>query len=351
MKAKPVTMRDVARRLGVSQSTVSLALNNSPLLPPGTRERVRRVAGELGYRVHPYVSALMRSRRPSRAPVSRPMLAVINTLPTRTAWRSSSIGNLKYMLLGAERQALERNYQTSEFWLHEPEVSHERLSDILRARGIVGVLLGPSSDLYLDLKLKWEYFSVVRLGSTRFTPALHRVVNDHFVTAGLAVRQCFALGYRRPGLVVRTALSVGHERRWEAGVEMAARDLAGVTLVPTLLMDDEADARQFARWFHRYRPDVVLDGSESTALGHARAMGLKVPQDVGIASLSAPEPGGELSGTYQHGEAMGVAATNLLISLIERNETGIPALPVTQSTGSLWNPGRTVRQVGPRGTA
>lgn len=351
MKAKPVTMRDVARRLGVSQSTVSLALNNSPLLPPATRETVKRVAGELGYRVHPYVSALMRSRRPSRAPVSRPVLALINTLPARTAWRNSSTGNLKYMLQGAERQALERNYQTCEFWLHEPELSHERLSDILRARGIVGVLLGPSSDLYLDLKLKWEFFSAVRLGSTRFTPALHRVVNDHFVTAGIAMRQCFELGYRRPGLVIRTALSVGHERRWEAGAEMAARDLPGLTLVPTLLMDDESDARQFSRWYHRYRPDVVLDGSERTALRHARAMGLKVPLDVGVASLSAPQLGGDLSGTYQHGEAMGVAATNLLISLIERHETGIPALPVTQSTGSIWNPGTTVREIRPQVSA
>ena len=103
--------------------------------------------------------------------------------------------------------------------------------------------------------------------------------------------------------------------------------------------------------FQRYRPDVVLDGSESTALRHAQAMGFTVPLDVGIASLSAPQLGGDLSGTYQHGEAMGVAATNLLISLIERNETGIPTLPVTQSTGSIWNPGTTVRQVQPRGPA
>jgi len=57
----PVTMKDVARAAGVSQSTVSRILNDAPVRIPvsdETRERVRAVAAELGYRPHPFARAL-----------------------------------------------------------------------------------------------------------------------------------------------------------------------------------------------------------------------------------------------------------------------------------------------------
>jgi DNA-binding LacI/PurR family transcriptional regulator len=56
-----VTMKDVARAAGVSQSTVSRILNDAPLripVSPETRERVRAAALELGYRPHPFARAL-----------------------------------------------------------------------------------------------------------------------------------------------------------------------------------------------------------------------------------------------------------------------------------------------------
>ncbi len=45
------TMRDVAERAGVSVATVSRSLAGSAGVVPEVRERVRRVADELGY--HP----------------------------------------------------------------------------------------------------------------------------------------------------------------------------------------------------------------------------------------------------------------------------------------------------------
>lgn len=54
-------MKDVARAAGVSQSTVSRILNDAPVRIPvsdETRERVRAVAAELGYRPHPFARAL-----------------------------------------------------------------------------------------------------------------------------------------------------------------------------------------------------------------------------------------------------------------------------------------------------
>lgn len=47
-----VTMRDVAREAGVSQSTVSYALNHDPSIPSSTRSRIVKAAEKIGYRTN-----------------------------------------------------------------------------------------------------------------------------------------------------------------------------------------------------------------------------------------------------------------------------------------------------------
>jgi LacI family transcriptional regulator len=44
-----VTIKDIARESGVSYSTVSKALNNSPLVKPETKKKVLETANMLGY--------------------------------------------------------------------------------------------------------------------------------------------------------------------------------------------------------------------------------------------------------------------------------------------------------------
>lgn len=61
MNPKTATIRDVAEKANVSQSTVSRVLNNSETQIPisqGTRQRVVKVAEELGYRPHPGARSL-----------------------------------------------------------------------------------------------------------------------------------------------------------------------------------------------------------------------------------------------------------------------------------------------------
>jgi LacI family transcriptional regulator len=47
--SKRPTIVDVARHAGVSKSTVSLVLQNSPLVRPSTREGVEKAMGALNY--------------------------------------------------------------------------------------------------------------------------------------------------------------------------------------------------------------------------------------------------------------------------------------------------------------
>ena len=45
-----VTIKDIAREAGVSKGAVSYALNDRPGLADSTRERILRIADELGWR-------------------------------------------------------------------------------------------------------------------------------------------------------------------------------------------------------------------------------------------------------------------------------------------------------------
>jgi LacI family transcriptional regulator len=56
------TLMDVARHCGVSRATVSLVLNDSPLVAAATRDRVRSAMSELGY-VYNRAAASLRTQR------------------------------------------------------------------------------------------------------------------------------------------------------------------------------------------------------------------------------------------------------------------------------------------------
>lgn len=57
-----ITIKDIARELGVSPATVSLALNNSPMIGAATTRRVKEAAFRMGYVRNQYSRASARSR-------------------------------------------------------------------------------------------------------------------------------------------------------------------------------------------------------------------------------------------------------------------------------------------------
>ncbi len=57
----PVTLKDIAKEVGLSVTTVSRALNDYPDVSPQTKERIRQAAQEMGY--HPHVIARKLQKR------------------------------------------------------------------------------------------------------------------------------------------------------------------------------------------------------------------------------------------------------------------------------------------------
>src|ERR1700677_2118788 len=133
------TLKDIARKLGYSKNTISLALRGSPQIPAATQARVRDAADAMGYRPDAVISHLMARLRSSRTSRLQAKLALVNANLDPNAFKEHP--TIPIYVEGCERRAASLGYGFDRFWLHDPELTAERWIRILEARGIKGLVL------------------------------------------------------------------------------------------------------------------------------------------------------------------------------------------------------------------
>jgi LacI family transcriptional regulator len=332
-------MNDVARSAGVHASTVSRALRDDPRITPAQRAKIRRAAQALGYRANPLVAALMTARRARREPTYRATLAYLTTYaPERAAIFLRDFGQL---LVGARARALAQGYHIEEFNLHDPTLTSHRTTEILRTRGIQGLLVAPLHSVRDPVALDWSEFSTVGIGLSLSQVPVSRVAHNHVNAYGLAARRCRDAGKSRLGLVVPLRVHEKVDRRWLAGALLDQSEQPAKTHVPPLLLTTKG-AEQFARWFSRYQPEVVLAVNIEEVTGWLKALGCKIPHDVCLVSLDRRATDRGIAGIDQDYAGWGANAVDLLIGMIQRNERGLPQMPLTVLGEGVWVDGRSL---------
>lgn len=327
-------MASVAAKAGVSAMTVSRSFRNDPSIPEATRQRVRRLAAQLGYRPDPGVSQLMARLRQSRLAASEP-IAWLTTHPTASGWRKNP-ASAEYHH-GAEAQAAELGYKLEEFWLCAPGMSDRRMSDILRSRGIRGVLVAPLYEAGRRIDLDWAHFASATCGGfSLLQPALHRAITHHLNAIRFACAALRDLGYRRIGLAINEDLDRRSSGMWLASILREQLADAEENRVPPLVAS-EWSADNLLDWMRRHRPDVVI--SFYTALEWMRAGGVRVPKDCGFALLNLEAPG--VAGIDEHRADVGAAAVNLVVEQLQAHRLGLPARPKVVMTECVWVDGAT----------
>ena len=335
-----LSIRDLAAKLGVSHTTVSLALRNSPRITSVLRKRVQREARKAGYFSDPTVSSLMARLRTIRTSAVRETLGLITAWPTRHGWRDAP--NHARFFAGAERRAQEAGFVLDEFWLREPGMTSQRMSRILRARGIRGLVLCPLPNIGGRLALEWRHFACVAKGLTVQHPPVHRVVSSHFEDMHLVMVELVKRKYRRVGLVLGAAMSERVDRAWLASFLLHQQDAAESDRVPPLITGTLGADGEFCRWFLNHRPDVVLY-SEQPIPAWLEGLKVKVPQEVGLVHLDWSPKFGSLAGIDSDPEMKGVAAIDLLIGQLQANELGIPKHEKIIAVRGHWVGGNSLR--------
>lgn len=318
------SLKTVAEAAGVSRMTVSLALRNHPALSAATRERVRAVAEKLDYRPDPSIGRVMAAIRSSRR-IHKPVtIGYLTAHEAPLAWRGHPTQVLYYE--GARRRAEAAGCRLELFWLREPGMTERRLSEVIRNRGIDGVIVPPlpkNAQFFRDFR--WDYFSAVAMGYSMESPSLCRACNHQFQSMQLLVRELHLRGYRRIGFAMEEDQDNRVRHNWRGGFLSNAALFAHWPDVPFLLHADWTRDR-FARWLDREKPDVVVTAGPEIERW-LKELGLRTPHDIGLANVDLMPSMRTTTGIDQNSLQVGVASVNLLLSLMNTHERGVPAVP------------------------
>jgi LacI family transcriptional regulator len=238
------------------------------------------------------------------------------------------------------KHAEAHGYGVDEFYLGRGRLSDARLSGILRARGIHGVLFFPgAAEPGKDYpELSWDDFATVLIGFNTLHEKLHQVVSDYSYDIDCALRHIQAQSVKRIGFAVTRGIDQSTNHHWSSRFLFYQSGLPKPRRVPLLLADsDLAFRRDLVDWYERHRPEAILiaGGSSRTLLLRA---GIRIPEDVKLVNLvQRGEP--NLAGIDPHTDEVGHAAVELLVSLLQTNQSGLPPFPRTISIKGHWVPG------------
>ncbi len=345
MSLSTPTLATIARAANVSTNTVSLALRNDPRVRPATRDRIQALAQELGYRPNPLISDLMAQMRRGGPEVYRGNLALLNAHPDFQSLNHHP--SLPAFLKGCHQQALARGYQLDELWLHANGQNPRALNRILTARNIRGIVLvgvrSPSEGL-ITYNPTWEKHAVVVTGVRTHLPALNYCSTDQYLLVRDALDQAVALGYRRPALAFTPHSDALVDHRYHAALLGYTYQHPTLATIPSFFecAVTETSKRAFQAWYRSHQPDLILTFYRETKTW-LQELGVSIPDQVGIIILDRLKGSETWSHMDQHDERIGADAINLLVSMLQLNESGIPSTPRATLRRATWVPGTTTR--------
>jgi len=325
--------------LGVSHTTVYLALRNDPRLPPATRDKVLRAAAKAGYWRDPVISELMARLRASRKRSGRLPLGFVTAWPSRNGWREA-VNHVRFFS-GASARASEIGYYLEEFWLAEEGMSSQRLSAILRTRGIRGLILFSIPEPQGSVALDWRHFAAVTKGLTIVHPVMHRVISSHYDDMLLALSRIAECRCSRVGLALSKAISDRVGGAWLAAYYLRQHDLPTENRLPVFFVPDSNADSAFGRWMADNRPDVVVF-AESIVVDCVTRLGIKVPRDLGLVHLNWSPDIARFAGIDSAPDTLGAAAVDLLAGQLIANEFGVPLREKVVEVRGRWVNGRTL---------
>lgn len=319
--SKPrVTLRDIAKELGVSHVTVSKALRNQSGASEELKKRIQQKADEMGYAPDPMLSALSHYRKTSKEKPVQAALAWINTWSSPQELRTHKEFNLYWE--GAKASAQRFGYHLEEFNL--AEIPMRRLEGILKNRNIQGILM-PSVGRTFGKELEqfdWSSFATVRFGLTVPFPPTHFVTSAQMMNTMYSFERVHQLGYQRIGFVCE----YWEKRFFEVGYSWAQKKIPEQYRLPPLLMnadnDFDQEQHQLKDWIVHNKPDAILtDNSEVPQM--LKNLGYRIPEDIGLATTSVDDTPID-AGIDQRPFEIGRAAIRILTALIAERSFGLP---------------------------
>ncbi len=215
---RPVSLKDLAAYLGLSRSTVSLVLNNSPVaqgLAPQTRERIVLAAKKMGYRPN-YFARMLNNKRSFMVGIMSPDLCE---------------GYDSEILNGIELTLNDKDYL---YFVSSHHWNTERIKkriDEFTARGAEGfILINTPTE-------RNNHLPIVSIGPSGTDASFTRILVDNRHGVRLSLEHLASLGHKKVAFFRGHQNSSDTASRWDATMELAPQ--FGIELDPDLLIQLE----------------------------------------------------------------------------------------------------------------
>lgn len=321
------TRADVAREAGVSESTVSRALNNNPLISPRVRERVRRVADQLGY-IPNRAAAMLAAARTKR-------LGLVINSSSQSTFRSGPFTRSYFprLLDGVLLRAEERGFSV-EVLLDKKKGRPKDLSSLIHAREVDGFIFSvtPLEDpRFIPLRDKAIPFVLVN----NYREGMPCLNGDPLPGMTAAFELCLRKGFRRIGYVTGDPAYYDGRTRREAFDRLVDR----FGLESLIYQGDFSKTCGYESGFfffesnRRAKPDVIMTASDRSALGllhYCRERRIAVPGDVALIGYDDLGPARDsypsLTTVKNPVKELGAAAVDRLITILKDEAGPDPSL-------------------------
>lgn len=338
-----IRMSDVAARLGVSPTTVSLAMKNHPRISEATKAKVLQACQEMGYQPDPVAQALAQKGVLLEGSRFLGTLAVLEDEDRHRITKNHPLRKILDQKL--EEACLKMGYRIDCFVVGNTEREQRSLNRILQARGIRGLIIYGSNHEVHQWALDWETFAAVAYSGSLHEHFIHNVMSSSYQDVYDAVIRLQEMGYCRPGYFMDDA----RFDYWDAGFSFAfgsgEKRLKTTRLIlEANLCEEERDAK-FLQWLDRYQPDVLVTRYSESILKILEKKGIRIPEDLGYFCLDVWESIQHFSGLLQSREAVDQVVIDLLHGMLTRNEFGPPEKPFCIQIPCAWNEGETLKRV------
>jgi DNA-binding LacI/PurR family transcriptional regulator len=317
----PPTQRDLARRLGIAQSCVSMALRGSRRIAAATRARVAAVARDLGYLPDPALAALAKRRW------SAPSPALIAYLGSRTSGRDRYLD-------AATARAAELGLR---LW-HLPRAVAEDDAKTQRAldrRRVAGVIVGQATLLERPRRLAWDRLRAVHCGLLSLPESGDIVCADLPAAVPAAWRRLRERGFRRVAAIMPVDQRY-HSEQLLLGALLALASQVGDQRL-RVWTGPHGDLRSAFRWLRRSRADALLAYDDKVG-DAARCAGVGLP----FAALTDSTERPDIAGMRVPYAAVAGAAVELLAERL-RAPPGSPPRRRTHLIEMRWVDGPSLR--------
>lgn len=265
------SVRSIARRAGVSITTVSRVLNNHPQVSDGVRQRVLSASNESGY-------------TPTVGKKSTTNIALLYT-------GEGSIGSPfdAAILFGMSKGMEEQGYDLMVLDARRSRNAGETLTQMMLRKGVCGAVVRTTlATRNVATQLADEGFPFVVVADRFEDERINYVYSDSAISSRDAVEHLIGLGHRRIVMALNIVDDSDHADRL-AGYRMALES-AGIEYDERLVMRTPANREGGMQLLRRIvtrpdKPTALFLADPMTAVGllnEARRAGVRVPEDLSV---------------------------------------------------------------------